>query len=158
MLFILADDLGYGDLSCYGRPDYRTPVLDALAGQGMKFMSAYAAAPVCTPTRVRLRHRPISAATEVGLHEPLTGRCDRDKGLPPDHPTIASLLKANGYDTALIGKWHLGWKPEFGPNRHGFDEFFGILSGAADYFTHRPATGGSDLWENLDAGRSASDT
>ena len=78
----------------------------------------------------------IRSALEVGLDEPLTGR-DRDKGLPPDQPTIASLLKANGYDTALIGKWHLGWKPEFGPNRHGFDEFFGILSGAGDYFTHR---------------------
>ena len=149
VLFILADDLGYGDLSCYGRPDYQTPVLDGLARQGVKFMSAYAAAPVCTPTRCALVTGRYPQRTEVGLYEPLTGR-DRDKGLPPDQPTTASLLQANGYDTALIGKWHLGWKPEFGPNRHGYDEFFGILSGAGDYFTHGSSdAGGADLWEDL---------
>jgi arylsulfatase A-like enzyme len=150
VLFILADDLGYGDLSCYGRPDYQTPVLDELARQGVKFMSAYAAAPVCTPTRCAFVTGRYPQRTEVGLHEPLTAR-DRDNGLPANQPTIAALLKANGYDTALIGKWHLGWKPEFGPNRHGFDEFFGILSGAGDYFTHRSSdSGGADLWENLE--------
>ncbi len=149
ILFILADDLGYGDLSCYGRPDYRTPVLDELARQGTKFLSAYAAAPVCTPTRCAFVTGRYPQRLEVGLHEPLTNR-DLDKGLPPEHPTIASLLKGNGYETALFGKWHLGWKPEFGPNRHGFDEFFGILSGAGDYFTHRSSDfGGPDLWENL---------
>jgi arylsulfatase A-like enzyme len=150
VLFILADDLGYGDLSCYGRPDYQTPVLDALARQGVKFTSAYTAAPVCTPTRCAFVTGRYPQRTEVGLHEPLTAR-DRDNGLPADQPTIASLLKASAYDTALIGKWHLGWKPEFGPNRHGFDEFFGILSGAGDYFTHRSSdSDGFDLWENLE--------
>ena len=149
VLFILADDLGYGDLSCYGRPDYRTPVLDALAGDGVKFMSAYAAAPVCTPTRCALVTGRYPQRLDVGLHEPLTGN-HLDKGLPPDHPTVASLVKANGYDTALIGKWHLGWKPEFGPNRHGYEEFFGILSGAGDYFTHQSSDSKApDLWENL---------
>ena len=150
VLFILADDLGYGDLSCYGRPDYQTPVLDGLARQGVKLTSAYAAAPVCTPTRCAFVTGRYPQRTEVGLHEPLTAR-DRDNGLPANQPTIAALLKTNGYDTALIGKWHLGWKPEFGPNRHGFDEFFGILSGAGDYFTHRSSdSGGADLWENLE--------
>jgi arylsulfatase A-like enzyme len=150
VLFILADDLGYGDLSCYGRPDYQTPVLDGLARQGVKLTSAYAAGPVCTPTRCAFVTGRYPQRTEVGLHEPLTAR-DRDNGLPADRPTIAALLKANGYDTALIGKWHLGWKPEFGPNRHGFDEFFGILSGAGDYFTHGSSdSGGADLWENLE--------
>ena len=145
ILFILADDLGYGDLSCYGRPDYKTPVLDGLADQGMKFMSAYAAAPICTPTRVALATGRYPARLEVGLREPLQDPVrEIDIGLPADHPTVASLLKASGYSTALIGKWHMGWKPEFGPNRHGYDEFFGILSGAADYFTHS-----GDLWENL---------
>ena len=149
VLFILADDLGYGDLSCYGRPDYRTPVLDNLARQGMKFMSAYAAAPVCTPTRCALVTGRYPQRIEVGLYEPLGAR-NMDKGLPPDHPTVASLLRKNGYDTALIGKWHLGWRPEFGPNRHGYEEFFGILSGAGDYFTHKSSDStGSDLWENL---------
>src|SRR5262245_32235543 len=92
VLFILADDLGYGDLSCYGRPDYQTPVLDAFARQGLKFSSAYAAAPVCTPTRCAFVTGRYPQRLDVGLHEPLTGR-DRDKGLPPDQPTIASLLK-----------------------------------------------------------------
>jgi arylsulfatase A-like enzyme len=158
VLFILADDLGYGDLSCYGRPDYKTPVLDAFATQGIKFMSAYAAAPVCTPTRCAYITGRYPQRLPVGLEEPLRDTSPPDAGLPPTHPTIASLLKANGYDTSLIGKWHLGWKPEFGPNRHGFDEFFGILSGAADYYTHKAADfpgagttpgGLPDLWENL---------
>ena len=113
---------GTAILSCYGRPDYRTPVLDNLARQGMKFTSAYAAAPVCTPTRVAFVTGRYPQRLDVGLHEPLTAR-DLDNGLPPDQPTVASLLKANGYDTALVGKWHLGWKPEFGPNQHGFEEF-----------------------------------
>ena len=157
VVFILADDLGYGDLSCYGRPDYRTPVLDAFARQGMKFMSAYAACPVCTPTRCAYVTGRYPQRLAVGLEEPLTNRSPVDVGLPPNHPTVASLLKNNGYETALAGKWHLGWKPEFGPNRHGFEEFFGILSGAADYFTHRANDapdshedgGVPDLWENL---------
>ena len=145
ILFILADDLGYGDLSCYGRPDYKTPVLDGLAGQGLKFMSAYAAAPVCTPTRVAFATGRYPARLEVGLREPLKDRdAEIDIGLPPSHPTVASRLKDSGYATALIGKWHMGWKPEFGPNHHGYDEFFGILSGAADYFKYN-----GDLWENL---------
>jgi arylsulfatase A-like enzyme len=149
ILFILADDLGYGDLSCYGRPDYQTPMLDNLARQGVRLTSAYAAAPVCTPTRCAFITGRYPQRLDVGLHEPLTAR-DLDKGLQPEHPTVASLLKGNGYETALIGKWHLGWKPEFGPNRHGFEEFYGILSGAADYFTHQSAdSSGSDLWENL---------
>jgi arylsulfatase A-like enzyme len=158
VLFILADDLGYGDLSCYGRPDYETPALDRLARQGVRFTSNYTAAPVCTPTRCAYVTGRYPQRLPVGLAEPLTARSPRDLGLPPDHPTIASLLKSNGYDTSLVGKWHLGWTPEFGPNRHGFDEFFGVLSGAVDYFTHRASDapggnlaegGGADLWQNL---------
>jgi arylsulfatase A-like enzyme len=158
VLFILADDLGYGDLSCYGRPDYQTPTLDSLARQGIRFTSNYAAAPVCTPTRCAYITGRYPQRLPVGLAEPLSASSPRDLGLPPDHPTIASRLKANGYDTSLVGKWHLGWKPEFGPNRHGFDDFFGVLSGAIDYFTHRAADapggdatsgGAPDLWQNL---------
>src|SRR5215467_13383444 len=105
ILFILADDLGYGDLSCYGRPDYRTPVLDTLARQGVKFTSAYAAAPVCTPSRCAFMTGRYPQRLPVGLQEPLTD--PELEGLPPDHPTVASRLQANGYDTALVGKWHL---------------------------------------------------
>ena len=155
VLFILADDMGYGDLSCYGRPDYQTPVLDRLAAQGVKFTSNYAAAPVCTPTRCGYVTGRYPQRLAVGLEEPLRPASPPDVGLPPDHPTVASLLRANGYRTTLIGKWHLGWKPEFGPNRHGVDEFFGILSGAADYFTHSSSDGTGvgipkpDLWQDL---------
>ena len=131
VIFVLADDLGWGDLSCYGRPDYRTPNLDLLASQGVRFTDAYSASAVCTPTRVGFATGRYPARVKIGLVEPLPAN-DRSVGLDPGHPTIASILKTSGYDTALIGKWHLGFRPEWGPNAHGFDEFFGILAGAAD--------------------------
>jgi arylsulfatase A-like enzyme len=153
IIFILADDLGYGDLSCFGRPDYQTPNLDRLAAQGVRFINAYSASPVCTPTRCAFITGRYPARTRVGLEEPLTERGDLgDKantlGLPPDHPTIASLLKQKGYETALIGKWHLGYLPNFGPLQSGFDKFFGIMSGAADFFTHKDMRGDPDLYED----------
>ena len=146
ILFILADDLGYGDLSCYGRPDYRTPHIDRLAREGLRFTSNYTAAAVCTPTRVALMTGRYPARLPIGLMEPLQD-VDESVGLPPEHPTVASRLKEAGYDTALIGKWHLGFLPEYGPLRHGFDEFYGILSGAVDYFSHRSSSGRLDLHE-----------
>ena len=146
ILFILADDLGYGDLSCYGRPDYRTPHLDQLAREGLRFTSNYTAAAVCTPTRVALMTGRYPARLPIGLVEPLAYG-DESVGLPPDHPTPASLLKRAGYETALIGKWHLGYLQEHGPIRHGFDEFYGILSGGVDYFSHRVPSGKLDLHE-----------
>jgi arylsulfatase A-like enzyme len=146
ILFILADDLGYGDLSCYGRPDYRTPHLDRLAREGLRFTSNYTAAAVCTPTRVALMTGRYPARLPIGLVEPLAYG-DESVGLPPEHPTPASLLKRAGYETALIGKWHLGYLPEHGPIRHGFDEFYGILSGGVDYFSHREPSGKLDLHE-----------
>src|SRR4030095_13009559 len=152
ILFILADDLGYGDLSCYGRPDYQTLQLDRLAMQGVRFVNAYSASSVCTPTRCAFITGRYPARTRVGLEEPLTERGDlREKvktlGLPPEYPTIASLLKQSGYHTALIGKWHLGYLPTFGPVQSGFDEFFGIMSGAVDFFTHKDMRGDGDLYE-----------
>ena len=148
ILFILADDLGYGDLSSYGRPDYSTPVLDNMVKEGMKFTDAYASAPVCTPTRCAFHTGRYPHRLPVGLQEPL-GDGNTQLGLPPDHPTIASQLKKVGYDTVLVGKWHLGNIPQFGPNRHGFDEFFGINGSSADYFTHYNNGGRPDLYENL---------
>jgi arylsulfatase A-like enzyme len=146
ILFILADDLGYGDLSCYGRPDYRTPAIDGLARDGLRFTSNYTAAAVCTPTRVALMTGRYPARLPIGLVEPLKYG-DESVGLPPEHPTVASRLKLAGYATALIGKWHLGFLPEHGPLRHGFDEFYGILSGGVDYFTHREPSGKLDFHE-----------
>ena len=127
--------------------DYRTPVLDQMATQGVRFSTAYSAGAVFAHA-LCVRHRTLSATRRCRSLQTLTVS-SADKGLAPDHPTLASLLKANGYETALIGKWHLGWKPEFGPNRHGFGEFFGVLSGAADYFTHGGNVRRADLWENL---------
>ena len=152
ILFILADDLGYGDLSCYGRPDYQTPNLDRLAHEGTRLINAYSASPVCTPSRCAFITGRYPARTRVGLEEPLHEKSVLgDKleilGLPPEHPTIASILKANGYQTALIGKWHLGYLPRFGPIQSGFEEFFGIMSGAVDFFTHKDMEGEADLFE-----------
>ena len=148
IVFILADDLGWGDLSCYGRPDYSTPNLDRLASQGVRFSDAYSASAVCTPTRCGFITGRYPGRLKIGLVEPL-GADNRSVGLDPDHPTVASLLKKGGYDTTLIGKWHLGFRPEWGPNAHGFDEFFGILSGAVDYQLHKTGLGQPDLFENL---------
>jgi arylsulfatase A-like enzyme len=148
IVFILADDLGWGDLSCYGRPDYRTPNIDLLALQGTKFTDAYSASAVCTPTRCGYITGRYPARFKIGLEEPLVAT-NSNVGLEPNQPTVASLLKQSGYDTALIGKWHLGFRPEWGPNAHGFDEFFGILAGAGDYFLHQNGLGQPDLYENL---------
>lgn len=148
IIFILADDLGWGDLSCYGRPDYRTPNLDRLALEGVRFTDAYSGSAVCTPTRCAFITGRYPGRLKIGLIEPLPST-NHTVGLDPGHPTIASLLKKSGYNTALIGKWHLGFRPEWGPNAHGFDEFFGILSGATDYHLHKTGLGDPDLFENL---------
>ena len=104
ILYIMADDLGYADLSCYGRREYQTPVLDKLATEGMMFTHAYANSAVCTATRVGLITGRYQYRLQVGLQEPLG---PGNIGLPPEHPTIASLLRDAGYKTTLIGKWHM---------------------------------------------------
>lgn len=143
ILFILADDLGYADLSCYGRRDYQTPAIDALAAQGVRFTQAYANSPVCSATRAALMTGRYQYRLPVGLEEPLADQL----GLPPTHPTLPSLLKDLGYTTSLLGKWHLGDLPEFGPLQSGYDHFWGFRGGALDYFTHK-ARGKKDLWDN----------
>jgi arylsulfatase A-like enzyme len=149
IVFVSADDLGFGDLSGYGRADYQTPVLDRLADEGTRFTQAYSIASVCTPTRVGFMTGRYPARHPVGLREPLTlSAADRKIGLEPAHPTVSSLLKRAGYTNALFGKWHLGVAPEFHPNRHGFDEFFGPLNGAVDYIAHSDTSGAPDLHRN----------
>jgi len=143
VLFIMADDLGYADLSCYGRRDYRTPVLDGLAAEGMMFTHAYANSAVCTATRVGLITGRYQYRLPVGLREPLGVE---DIGLDPENPTMPSLMRAAGYRTTLIGKWHLGSLPRFGPLKSGYDEFWGIYGGGVDYFRHGFG-GRSDLWD-----------
>ena len=143
ILYIMADDLGYADLSCYGRPDIRTPNIDRLATQGMRFTSAYANSAVCSATRTALITGRYQYRLPVGLEEPIAGR---DVGLPPEHPTLPSLLRDAGYHTALIGKWHLGPLPRFSPLKSGYEHFWGYRAGAVDYFIHGlgPRT---DLWD-----------
>ncbi|MBC7972352.1 MAG: sulfatase-like hydrolase/transferase, partial [Verrucomicrobia bacterium] len=160
VLFILTDDLGYGDLSLYGQTAYQTPNLDQLAQEGTRFTNAYSAQTVCTPTRVAFFTGRYPARTPVGLQEPLAFIRDiNDRvGLPAEQPTIASLLKQNGYDTALVGKWHGGYPPTYGPWQNGFDEFFGLLSGGIDYFRHVDGNGELDLWEGKVQGQSVNYT
>jgi arylsulfatase A-like enzyme len=116
IIYIMSDDMGYGDLSCYGRKDYKTPNLDKLSSQGIKFVNAYSAAPLCTPTRVAFMTGRYPARTPVGLIEPLTGnKDDSHMGLTPEFPSVATIMKSAGYRTALIGKWHLGSQPSHSP-------------------------------------------
>lgn len=149
VVYIMADDLGWADLGCYGNTGISTPNLDRLARGGLKFNRAYAAAPVCTPTRAAFMTGRYPARSEVGLREPLDQiRADSLVGLTPDNISLPSLLKKNGYITQLIGKWHLGFLPQFGPLANGFDDFYGYLGGAIDYISHNDPFGNSSLYHN----------
>jgi arylsulfatase A-like enzyme len=136
IVFIMADDLGYADVSCYGQRDYTTPNIDRLAIEGLRFTQGYANSAVCSATRTALATGRYQYRLPVGLEEPLNASTPRNIGLPPGHPTLPSLLKKAGYGTALVGKWHLGYLPDFSPLKSGYDHFFGIFGGAADYFNH----------------------
>lgn len=143
IVFIMADDLGYADVSCYGRPDFSTPNIDRLAANGTRFLQAYANSAVCSATRTALITGRYQYRLPIGLEEPLAGR---DVGLPPDQPTLPSLLKKAGYSTALLGKWHLGSLPKFGPLQSGYDHFYGFRGGAVDYYAHSYSQ--DDLWDD----------
>lgn len=152
IVFIVADDLGFADLGCYGaRPaDFGavSPVLDGLAANGLRFTQGYSNSPVCSPTRFALMTGRYQYRLRGAAEEPINSksRGSATLGLPPEHPTLPSLLKDAGYRTALIGKWHLGYPPSFGPLRSGYEEFFGPMSGGVDYFTHCDSRGTHDLW------------
>ena len=146
VVLIITDDVGYGDIGSYGAPDIKTPNIDRLAKEGVRLTDFYANAPVCTPTRTGLvtgRYQ-----QRVRMERPLGGARDRDQGLKVTGRSLPQLLKTNGYTTALIGKWHLGWKTEYAPNAHGFDYFFGFLGGLIDFYTHTAGDGQPDLFEN----------
>ncbi len=133
ILFILADDLGYADLSCYGRPDFQTPAIDRIAAGGTRFLQAYANSAVCSATRTALITGRYQDRLKIGLEEPLASDV---AGLPPGLPTLPSILRAAGYRTALIGKWHLGFLPDYGPLKSGYEVYYGFRGGAADYYRH----------------------
>ena len=147
IILIMADDLGYGDLGCYGCIDIHTPVIDRIAEEGVKFTTFYANAPECTPTRTALltgRYQQRAGGLECAIGIGNVGRYDdairlrktHDLGLPVQETTIVRLLKNAGYATALCGKWHLGYEAKFSPNNHGFDHAFYAIGGAMDYFHH----------------------
>jgi arylsulfatase A-like enzyme len=144
VVFIMADDLGYADVSCYGRPDFKTPAVDRLAATGVRFVNAYANSAVCSATRTALITGRYQYRLRVGLEEPVT---TNPVGLPPEHPTLPSLLRKRGYSTSLIGKWHLGQLPTFGPLLSGYDHFYGFRGGAVDYYSHGSG-GKDDLWDD----------
>jgi arylsulfatase A-like enzyme len=150
VVLIITDDVGYGDLGSYGAPDIKTPNIDRLAREGVRFTDFYANGAVCTPTRAGL----ITGRYQqrVNLEWALsTSPVDLQRGLPVTGRSLPQLLKNNGYATALIGKWHLGFATAVGPNAHGFDHFFGFLSGAVNYFSHTRGDGVADLYENTTA-------
>ena len=147
IIIFFMDDLGYGDLRIYGATDVETPHLDKLARDGVRLTDCYAAASVCTPTRAAFMTGRYQQ--RVGLESVLAPSIgNAEQGLSPSLPTLPRYLKNAGYKTGLVGKWHLGFKPEFHPNKHGFDEFFGFLGGAVDYYSHKGEIGEHDLYEN----------
>ncbi len=159
VIFILADDLGYGDLGCYGRSDIQTPNLDRLARDGVRFTNHYANGAECTPTRAAFltgRYQQWIGGLECAIGTGNVGRYDdairlretHDLGLPADEPTIGTLLRKVGYDTAICGKWHLGYEPKFAPSQHGFEHAFYCVGGGMDYFHYLDDVAGYNLFLN----------
>lgn len=149
IILIMADDLGYGDISCYGSETIETPVLDKMASEGLKFTDYHSNGAVCTPTRAALMTG--NYQQRAGLEGVIYARLDgRIYGISPDEKTIAEYFKDAGYTTGAFGKWHLGYKPEYNPVHHGFDQFYGYVSGNVDYISHRDGIGLYDWWLNAD--------
>lgn len=149
IILIMADDLGYGDIGCYGSTKIKTPNIDALAKGGMKFTDYHSNCPVCSPTRAALltgRYQQRSGIEGVVYAKGPA----RQTGLALEQTTFAEVLKKRGYATALFGKWHLGYNVEFNPARQGFDEFRGYVSGNVDFHSHIDGAGFDDWWKNLE--------
>ncbi|SHN10107.1 Arylsulfatase A [Cyclobacterium lianum] len=146
VVLIMADDLGYNDLGCYGNTTIKTPNIDRMARFGTRLTDYHSNGVVCSPTRASLMTGLYPQ--EAGVEGVITAKGHRDRGMDPDKFTLAEYLKDSGYATALFGKWHLGYKPEFGPNVQGFDQFVGFVSGNVDYFSHIDQEGYEDWWNN----------
>ena len=152
-IVIMTDDQGYGDLSCMGNTDFVTPNIDSLAKSGVRFTDWYAGSPVCSPSRACLMTGRYPG--NAGVRAILAGH-RKASGLTPKVPTLASALKKEGYQTNMVGKWHLGLAEECRPNRNGYDYFYGFMAGCIDYYSHIFYWGMADghtnpthdLWEN----------
>lgn len=149
IILIMADDLGYGDIGCFGNSRIKTPNIDALAAGGMRFTDYHSNGAVCSPTRAALLTGRYQQ--RCGIDEVVTAKGPkRETGMPLSETTFAEVLKAKGYVTGIFGKWHLGYKVEFNPARQGFDEFRGYVSGNVDYHSHFDQAGIQDWWKNLE--------
>ncbi|SEJ51696.1 Arylsulfatase A [Cyclobacterium xiamenense] len=146
VVLIMADDLGYNDLGCFGNSTVKTPNIDRIARFGTKLTDYHSNGVVCSPTRASLLTGLYPQ--EAGVEGVVTAKSHRERGMDPENFTLAEYLKDSGYATALFGKWHLGYKPEFGPNVQGFDQFVGFVSGNVDYFSHIDQEGYEDWWNN----------
>ena len=148
IVLILADDLGYGDLGCYGNRHVRTPHIDRLAAGGLKLTDFHSAGAMCTPTRAAMLTGQYQQRFGSEFEGALSGKADREIGLPHQAVTMAELLKQRGYATACFGKWHLGYQPPWLPTSQGFDLFRGLASGDGDHHTHIDRSGNEDWWHN----------
>jgi len=150
IVLIMADDLGYGDIGCFGSNEYRTPNIDQLASDGITFTDYHSNVAVCTPTRAALltgRYQQ-RAGLEGVIY--VSGQ-SRKTGMDIEEYTIADALKAHGYQTAIFGKWHLGYHKKFFPVHQGFDRFYGYVSGNVDYISHYDNAGIYDWWSQTDS-------
>jgi arylsulfatase A-like enzyme len=149
IIIIMADDLGYGDIGCYGSEFIQTPVLDKMASEGIKFTDYHSNGAVCTPTRAALMTG--NYQQKAGLEGVIYAKEDlRIYGISTSEKTMAEIFKDAGYKTGIFGKWHLGYNKEFNPTYHGFDEFYGYVSGNVDYISHRDGIGIYDWWHNTE--------
>lgn len=146
IVLIMADDLGYGDLSCYGNPSIQTPNIDQLAAEGIRFTDYHSNGAVCSPTRAAL----LSGMYQqrVGIPGVVYTRLRDSLGMSPTVETLAEVFQGAGYATGIVGKWHLGYKTEFNPVRQGFDEFKGFVAGNVDYHSHLDNLLIHDWWTN----------
>lgn len=153
IVLIMADDLGYGDLSCYGSKNCKTPQLDRLVSQGMKFTDFHSSGTVCSPTRAGLltgRYQQRAGIDGVVYADP---KRNRHHGLQKNEITLAQCLQSAGYRTGMFGKWHLGYQRQYNPTFRGFQQFVGYVSGNVDYFAHLDGTGVFDWWHNAELNR-----
>ncbi|QDT43516.1 Arylsulfatase [Gimesia alba] len=153
IVLIMADDLGYGDLSCYGSTNCETPQLDRLASRGMKFTDFHSSGTVCSPTRAGLltgRYQQRAGIDGVVYADP---KRNRHHGLQKNEITLAQCLQSAGYQTGMFGKWHLGYQRQYNPTFRGFQQFVGYVSGNVDYFAHLDGTGVFDWWHNAELNR-----
>ncbi len=149
LILIMADDLGYGGLGCFGNSEVSTPALDSLASKGLRFFDYHSNGAVCSPTRASILTGMYPQRS--GLEGVIYARGPtRKTGLDPSRTALAEILRQHGYKTGIMGKWHLGYDRSFNPVHHGFEDFRGFVSGNIDYHSHYDNTGVFDWWHDLD--------